>query len=123
LQGDSITFRSGFSAEDFVGLANRVWPRTYDTARIVQALTRTENIGAWDGARLVGSVRVLTDGVLFATVPELLVDPDYQRRGIGRRLMQFAATTAPGSTLFLGAQPQRVGSSRPSAAHEGRSGS
>jgi len=32
------------------------------------ALTRTTNIGAWDDQRLVGAVRVLTDGYFFATV-------------------------------------------------------
>jgi len=54
------------------------------------ALTRTTNIGAWDNDRLVGAVRVLTDGYFVATVPEILVDPDYQRRGIGRELMSRA---------------------------------
>ena len=30
---------------------------------------------------MVGSVRVLTDGCFFATIPEILVDPAYQRGG------------------------------------------
>lgn len=30
--------------------------------RTSDALARTINIGAWDGPRLIGSVRVLTDG-------------------------------------------------------------
>ncbi|MGC4083680.1 MAG: GNAT family N-acetyltransferase [Vicinamibacterales bacterium] len=104
-----ITYSGGFEAEEFVALANRVWPRDYDVGRIADALTRTANIGARDGERLVGSVRVMTDGFLFATVPELFVDPDYQRQGIGRALMQLAASKAPRGVLFLGAQPESVG--------------
>src|SRR4029453_3893101 len=67
----------GFEAETFVALAKRVWPRDYDLTEAAAALTRTTNIGAWDGERLVGAVRILTDGYFFATVPEILVDPDY----------------------------------------------
>jgi GNAT superfamily N-acetyltransferase len=68
-------------------------------------LEKTINIGAWVGDRLVGSVRVLSDGYFFNTVPELMVDPDYQRRGIGRELMHRALDLSPGGRLFFGAQP------------------
>ena len=100
---------NGLNAEAFLALADRVWPRAYDLAAATAALTRTTNIGAWDGDRLVGAVRVLTDGYFFATVPEILVDPDYQRRGIGRELMFRAVGLAPRGALFFGAQPQSVG--------------
>ena len=103
-----IDYREGFDAVDFVALASRVWPRDYDVARAQEAITRTINIGAWDGARLVGAVRVLSDGYLFSTVPEVLVDPAYQRRGIGRELMMRALDVAPRGALFFGAQPQSV---------------
>ena len=100
---------NGFKAEAFLVLAERVWPRGYDLAAARTALTRTTNIGAWAGDRLVGAVRVMTDGYFFATVPEILVDPDYQRRGIGRELMFRALEAAPRGALFFGAQPQSVG--------------
>jgi GNAT superfamily N-acetyltransferase len=99
---------SGFSTEAFLTLAQRIWPRAYDEPRASEALQRTINIGAWDGPRLVGAVRILTDGYFFATVPEILVDPDYQRRGIGRELMNRALAHSPRGTLFFGAQPQSV---------------
>jgi GNAT superfamily N-acetyltransferase len=100
---------TGFSADAFLALAQRVWPRDYDVARAADALTRTVNIGAWDGVRLVGAVRFLTDGYFFSCVSEILVDPDYQGQGIGRRLMDRALEVAPRGKLFLGAQPQSVG--------------
>jgi GNAT superfamily N-acetyltransferase len=100
---------NGFEADAFVTLAKRIWPREYELPAAAAALARTTNIGAWDGGRLVGAVRVLTDGYFFATVPEILVDPDYQRRGIGRELMVRALAAAPRGTLFFGAQPQSVG--------------
>lgn len=104
----NIDYRPNFEAEEFLALVNRVWPSAYDGSKIREALTRTSNIGAWDGAGLVGSIRVLSDGYLFAVVSEILVDPTYQRRGIGRELMRLALEGAPRGALFLGAQPQSV---------------
>jgi GNAT superfamily N-acetyltransferase len=97
-----------FTAPAFVSLAQQVWPREYDLARVAAALERSENIGAWDAERLVGAVRILSDGYLFGCVSEILVAPDYQRRGLGRRLMDAALAVAPRGKLFLGAQPQSV---------------
>jgi GNAT superfamily N-acetyltransferase len=98
-----------FTAAAFLRLAQRVWPRAYDTERAAAALTRSVNIGAWDGDRLVGAVRLLSDGYFFACVSEILVDPAYQRRGLGRQLMEAALAVTPRGRLFLGAQPQAVG--------------
>ena len=95
-------------ADTFIHLANQVWPGDYNTGHITDALKMTLNTTAWDGDRLVGCVRVLTDGYLFGTISEILVLPDYQRRGIGRKLMELAFETSP-TSLFFGAQPDAVG--------------
>ena len=43
---------------------------------------------AYDGQRLVGSGRVVTDGWLHAIIYDVMVLPAYQRRGIGREIMR-----------------------------------
>jgi GNAT superfamily N-acetyltransferase len=90
-------------AGTFLSLVQRVWPGSYEPVLIAAALTRTTNITAWDDERLVGCVRLLSDGYLFSTVPEILVDPAYQGQGIGRELMERAYMLAP-SSIFLGTQ-------------------
>jgi ribosomal protein S18 acetylase RimI-like enzyme len=105
--GSGISYSKGnLPVSDFLGLARRIWPREYDASSAEAALARTTNFCAWDGPRLVGSVRVLSDGYFLSTVPEILVDPEYQRRGIGRELMRLALASAPRGKLFFGAQPQ-----------------
>lgn len=91
-------------ADEFIGLAQRVWGGEYDVRLVTQALARTFNITARREGGLVGCVRVLTDGYFFGTVPELMVDPDFRRQGVGRRLMELAWENSP-TSLFFGAQP------------------
>lgn len=44
-------------------------------------------LSAWDGDALVGCARVLTDFTVRALICDVIVDPDYQGRGIGRMLV------------------------------------
>ena len=93
------------SAEQFLELVNQVWPGDYDAERTRTALTRTLNLTAYDGGRLVGCLRILTDGYFFGTITELLVLPSHQRRGIGSRLLRLARAHTP-TLLYFGAQPE-----------------
>ena len=89
---------------EFLALAQRVWPRNYDPSAAAHALRATINITARESRRLVGCLRILTDGYFFSTIPEMLVDPEFQRRGIGRALLEAAWSRSP-TSLALGAQP------------------
>lgn len=89
---------------DFLALANQVWPGDYAPAQTRRALEKTLNITAYDGGRLTGCLRILTDGYYFGTITELLVLPEYQRQGIGSRLLELARENAP-TLLYFGAQP------------------
>jgi len=96
---------TALTPEQFIALATKIWAREYDVAATRQALARTINISAWDGDRLVGTVRVLSDGYFFSTVPEVMVDPEYRRHGVGVELMRRALAATPGGVLFCGSQP------------------
>ena len=82
-------------ASDFIQFVNCVWPGRYDPDKTQAALSKTLNITACDGRRLVGCLRILTDGCFFGTITEILVLPEYQGRGIGSRLLQLAKENAP----------------------------
>lgn len=45
-------------------------------------------LGAYEGGRLLGLLRCVGDGASIVYVQDLLVEPQHQRRGIGRRLLQ-----------------------------------
>lgn len=88
----------------FLDFVNQVWQGDYDMERTRQALSRTLNITAYDDGKLIGCLRILTDGYFFGTITELLVLPKYQKKGIGSRLLELARENTP-SMLFFGAQP------------------
>lgn len=91
-------------ASVFLSFVNQVWPGNYDTERTQSALYRTINITAYDQNKLVGCLRILSDGYYFGTITELLVLPAYQRKGVGSRLLQLAKENTP-TTLYFGSQP------------------
>ncbi len=92
------------TAKTFLSFVNEVWPGQYDETKTKTALSRTLNITAYDGPKLAGCLRILTDGYYFGTITELLVLPEYQKQGVGSRLLQLAREHTP-TTLYFGAQP------------------
>ncbi|MEO7042293.1 MAG: GNAT family N-acetyltransferase [Gemmatimonadaceae bacterium] len=99
----------GVYAASYIPLAQRVRPQHYEIPKAREALARTTNIGAWDGGRLVGVARVLSDGYMFSALTDIIVDPEYQRLGIGRSLMDRALKAAPDARLLIDAHPECVG--------------
>lgn len=53
-------------------------------------------ISAWDGDRLVGVARTLTDFAFNGFLADLAVHPEYQRRGIGQELIRRTLATSDG---------------------------
>ena len=91
-------------AKTFLSLVNRVWPGIYDPDSTQAALNQTLNIAAWHKDKLIGCVRLLTDGYFFSTITEILVDPAFQKKGVGARLMDLVWQESP-TSLSFGVQP------------------
>ena len=56
---------------------------------------------AWYEGHLVGIARVLTDGVLYSYLCDLAVEPDVQRLGVGKRLIDEVLKRVKGTELVL----------------------
>lgn len=56
--------------------------------RLPAALAHSHSvITAWDGGRLVGLANAVSDGHLVVYYPYILVEPPYQRQGVGAKLL------------------------------------
>jgi aralkylamine N-acetyltransferase len=61
---------------------------------------------AKDKLRLVAAGRALTDGEYHATIYDVVVDPEYQRRGVGSRVMSELLARLPVWRVLLVAGPE-----------------
>lgn len=66
-------------------------------------------VTAWDAQRLVGIARSFSDFCYITYLADLAVDRQYQRRGIGKALIQRTRALGGAETnLFLAAAPASV---------------
>jgi GNAT superfamily N-acetyltransferase len=89
----AITYQESLpEPESFFGLYETTgWNEEYglDQDALSRGLAASwAAVSAYDGDRLVGFGRVLSDGVLHALIVEMIVEPAYQGRGIGRHVLE-----------------------------------
>ena len=65
-------------------------------------------VSAWDGPKLVGISRSLSDFAYSTYLSDLAVDLAYQRRGIGKELVRRTQEIGGRATVFLFAAPAAV---------------
>jgi ribosomal protein S18 acetylase RimI-like enzyme len=65
------------------------WARDRQIEDLKIAIDRSEPvISAWDGDRLIGFTRATSDGIYRATIWDVVIDCDYQKLGLGRKLLE-----------------------------------
>ena len=92
------------NAATFIAFVNQLSQGSYQVEKPQGALSKPINITAYDNEVLIGCLRILTDGYYFGTITELLVLPEYQKQGVGSKLLQLAKDNTP-TMLYFGAQP------------------
>jgi ribosomal protein S18 acetylase RimI-like enzyme len=64
------------------------WSRPASEQDMAEVLQAGPAVGAWDGERLIGFVRALSDGHLAAYVEDVIVNEEYRGGGVGEKLMR-----------------------------------
>jgi predicted N-acetyltransferase YhbS len=82
------------SADEFIDLLKRstlAERRPVDDRECIQAMLQHANLlcTAWDGEKLVGIARSITDFEYCCYLSDLAVDEKYQKRGIGKQLIRL----------------------------------
>ena len=80
--------------------------RAVDPALGRAILGTPEFAAAWDGDRLVGTARSLTDGAMYAHIATVVVHPRYQGLGVGERLMHLLMDGRDGIRFGLSRRPR-----------------
>src|SRR3954468_4833073 len=103
-----ITYRSNhtITAEEFIDLLKR---STLDQRRPVDDRSRIQRmldhgnvlVTAWDGDKLVGVSRALTDYAFCSYLSDLAVDENYQHKGIGKDLIRLTHVDSGENTMLI----------------------
>lgn len=112
----NIEYRNdrSISASEFVDVLRRstlALRRPVDNPERIEKMLNHANvlITAWDGDKLVGVSRALTDFSFCCYLSDLAVDEAYQHKGIGKRLIEETHHTAGhDARLILLAAPAAV---------------
>lgn len=69
------------------------WAKTRRPEEMAVAIAHSHPVvTAWDNERLIGFSRATSDGIFRATIWDVVIDPDYQGVGLGRRLVETLIT-------------------------------
>lgn len=76
--------------------------RTADRDRLAQLVRGSMFVvSAWEGDRLVGFARAISDGATNAYISTVAVLPEYQKRGIGREIVRRLIADRDGIQFVL----------------------
>ena len=79
------------------------WNSTYKMApaQIEEAICNSSfAVSAYDSGRLVGFARAISDQVLYATIYDVMVYPEYQKAGIGAALVENIVVQCKAAEVF-----------------------
>lgn len=85
--------------------------RPVDDPACIQAMLEHANLlcTAWDGPKLVGVARSVTDFAYCCYLSDLAIDEAYQRKGLGKELIALTQSRlGPKAKLILLAAPKAV---------------
>ncbi|MEM6281019.1 MAG: GNAT family N-acetyltransferase [Chloroflexota bacterium] len=118
----TITYTTDMSGVDFDALRQALIDDDFHNGRTAeQYRLSAENshtcVMAYDGARIVGNARMLSDGVCNSYIVDVWTHTAYRRQGIAREMMRILESHAPGQHICLwtdDAQPfyERIGYQR-----------
>lgn len=91
LKGIRYSVHREFRKEELKKLFQSVnWLSANYTDRMVKAFRHAGTVvSAWKGNQLIGLTEVLDDGALIAYIHYLLIKPEYQNQGVGKKLLQI----------------------------------
>ncbi|MBK9321628.1 MAG: GNAT family N-acetyltransferase [Bdellovibrionaceae bacterium] len=58
-------------------------------------------VTAWSSERIVGCGRMISDGQMYSGIFDVVIDPEFQKQGLGRQIMERLISKAPHTCIHL----------------------
>lgn len=98
--------------ESLIKLFNQAgWSdKTLDLERLKSMVENSQIVvTAWDGEKMIGFARCITDYVFNGQINNVIVDQQYRGRGIGKELISQIINTSKKVTYILRGDPENIG--------------
>ena len=78
-------------------------PKTYTVARMKRSLANCDIVvfARNDAGELIGIARALSDFAIETKILDMIIVPEYQRQGIGLRMMRNIESLARGTAIYF----------------------
>jgi GNAT superfamily N-acetyltransferase len=101
-----ITYKTNLSDVDWEQMKAILAEDDFDNGRTPEQLRKSfehsyASVLAYDGQQLVGTARVLSDGVCNAYIVDVWTLSAYRKRGIARRMMELLEAALEGQHVYL----------------------
>lgn len=101
----AIELREGYSPswiESILEIHNKTEMKRSGAEKVNAAfLASFSVVTCWDEERLVGFGRMVSDGKMCSSIFDVVIVPEYQKRGIGRMIMKRLCSKTPDACIFL----------------------
>lgn len=104
---EKINFREGYSSEwilQILEIHNKTeMKRSEDKKQLISDAFSSSFavITAWVDHRLIGCGRMISDGQMYSSIFDVVIDPDFQKQGIGLGIMKRLVEKAPHTCIHL----------------------
>lgn len=103
----SIEYREGYSdewAEQILAVHNKTDMKRSEQSKDIlnRAFAASYAVAtAWVGPRLIACGRMISDGQMYSGIFDVVVDPEFQKCGVGREIMNRLIVKAPQTCIHL----------------------
>lgn len=104
----NIIYKTGFDEEwidQIIELHNKteLMKRGYEyKEKFLRAYkNRYAVVTCWKEDRLIGFGTLISDGEMYSSIFDLVIDPAFQKKGIGRQIIDRLTKTAPDTCIHL----------------------
>lgn len=100
-----IEIRQGYDStwlESMMRLYDKTELKRTDRQIVDRAFKKSYAVAScWQSDRLIGIGRMISDGEMYSAIFDVVVDPDHQKQGVGRKIMNSLISAAPQTCIHL----------------------
>ena len=101
-----ITYSFDIEGIDWAELKQALQDDDFDNGRTPEQYRLSAENSAWncfayDGARIIGTVRALSDGVGNAYIVDVWTQTPYRKQGIAKKMLELTLEKMPGQHVYL----------------------